>query len=126
RSVVDLDAARVALALFDVDERGLDRLDRAVLESLCRRFGGGPVGLSTLAVAVGEEADTVETVAEPFLVREGLIVRTPRGRAATRQAWDHLGLVPPRSAGVMGSATTSGSDAMLPLPTNDDPGRFSG
>ncbi|MGI8716474.1 MAG: Holliday junction branch migration DNA helicase RuvB, partial [Lapillicoccus sp.] len=86
RGVVDLDAARVALALFDVDERGLDRLDRAVLEALCRRFGGGPVGLGTLAVAVGEESDTVETVAEPFLVREGLIQRTPRGRAATRQA----------------------------------------
>ena len=124
RSVVDLDAARVALALFDVDERGLDRLDRAVLESLCRRFGGGPVGLTTLAVAVGEEADTVETVAEPFLVREGLIVRTPRGRAATQQAWDHLGLVPPRPlAGPGIGGSTTGTDAMLPL---DDPGRFSG
>jgi Holliday junction DNA helicase RuvB len=124
RSVVDLDAARVALALFDVDERGLDRLDRAVLESLCRRFGGGPVGLSTLAVAVGEEADTVETVAEPFLVREGLIVRTPRGRAATQQAWHHLGLVPPRPvAGPALGAPAAGTDAMLPL---EDPGRFSG
>ncbi|MEP6800073.1 MAG: Holliday junction branch migration DNA helicase RuvB, partial [Lapillicoccus sp.] len=74
RSVVDRDAALVALALFDVDDRGLDRLDRAVLEALCRRFNGGPVGLSTVAVAVGEESDTVETVAEPFLVREGFIV----------------------------------------------------
>lgn len=70
-------AARQALELFDVDERGLDRLDRAVLEALCRRFNGGPVGLSTLAVAVGEEPDTVETVAEPYLVREGFMVRTP-------------------------------------------------
>ena len=87
--------ARAALALFDVDEAGLDRLDRAVLSALCSRFGGGPVGLSTLAVAVGEETDTVETVAEPFLVREGFIVRTPRGRLATSQAFAHLGLVPP-------------------------------
>ena len=97
-AVVDLDAALQALALFDVDVRGLDRLDRAVLDALCRRFGGGPVGVSNLAVAVGEEADTVETVAEPFLVREGLIVRTSRGRAATALAWDHLGLTPPSQA----------------------------
>ena len=95
RHVVDEEAAHAALALFDVDDRGLDRLDRAVLDSLCRRFGGGPVGLSTLAVAVGEEADTVETVAEPFLVREGFITRTPRGRAATALAWQHLGLDAP-------------------------------
>ena len=95
RHVVDEEAAHAALALFDVDDRGLDRLDRAVLDALCRRFGGGPVGLSTLAVAVGEEADTVETVAEPFLVREGFIARTPRGRAATALAWQHLGLTPP-------------------------------
>ena len=73
----------------------LDRLDRAVLEALCHRFDGGPVGLTTLAVAVGEEADTVETVAEPYLVREGFIVRTPRGRAATTAAWEHLGTRPP-------------------------------
>ena len=88
---VDLRRGPAALALFDVDDRGLDRLDRAVLEALCRRFGGGPVGLSTLAVAVGEETDTVETVAEPFLVREGFIVRTPRGRAATPPPWDAPG-----------------------------------
>jgi Holliday junction DNA helicase RuvB len=115
----------VALALFDVDERGLDRLDRAVLESLCRRFGGGPVGLTTLAVAVGEEADTVETVAEPFLVREGFMVRTPRGRAATPLAWEHLGLAAPRSAphvGV-GPGRLGAQDAFLPL---DEPGRFGG
>ena len=84
---VDQVAALAALRLFDVDAAGLDRLDRAVLEALCRRFAGGPVGLSTLAVAVGEETDTVETVAEPYLVREGFMVRTPRGRAATRRAW---------------------------------------
>ena len=92
---IDLAAARAALQLYDVDELGLDRLDRAVLETLCRRFGGGPVGLSTLAVAVGEETETVETVAEPYLVREGLLVRTPRGRAATHAAWEHIGMTAP-------------------------------
>ncbi len=120
RHVVDLDSAKVALELFDVDERGLDRLDRAVLEALCRRFSGGPVGLGTLAVAVGEESDTVETVAEPFLVREGLIVRTPRGRAATPQAWRHLGLTPPAASG---DFLAGGQAALLPL---DDEGRFGG
>jgi Holliday junction DNA helicase RuvB len=90
--VLDEAAARAALKVYAVDERGLDRLDRAVLEALCTRFGGGPVGLSTLAVAVGEEPETVETVAEPFLVREGLIGRTPRGRVATPATWRHLGL----------------------------------
>ena len=92
---VDLTAARAALTLFDVDEAGLDRLDRAVLDAMCRRFGGGPVGLSTLAVAVGEEPDTVETVAEPYLVREGFLVRTPRGRTAAPSAWIEMrGMAP--------------------------------
>ena len=95
------DIARRALDLFEVDELGLDRLDRAVLEALCASFGGGPVGLSTLAVAVGEERETVEEVAEPFLVRSGFLARTPRGRVATASAWKHLGLRPPRhSAGL--------------------------
>ena len=89
------EVARAALAVYEVDELGLDRLDRAVLDALVRRFGGGPVGLSTLAVAVGEEAETVEEVAEPFLVRAGLLARTPRGRVATAAAWRHLGLVAP-------------------------------
>src|SRR5690606_18835647 len=80
---LDLRVARAALALYEVDERGLDRLDRAVLDALLRRFRGGPVGLSTLAVSVGEEPETVEVVAEPFLVRAGLIARIPRGRVAT-------------------------------------------
>ncbi len=88
-------AARAALDLYEVDEEGLDRLDRAVLEALVYRYGGGPVGLSTLAVVVGEEAETVEVVAEPFLVRRGLLARTPRGRVATPAAWQHLGLTPP-------------------------------
>ncbi|GAB77499.1 Holliday junction DNA helicase subunit RuvB [Austwickia chelonae] len=98
--VVDHEAATSALSLFDVDPRGLDRLDRAVLSALCLRFGGGPVGLTTLAVAVGEEPDTVETVAEPYLVREGFMIRTPRGRAASELAWAHLGLsAPPETSG---------------------------
>jgi len=93
--VVTAEVAGAALALYDVDEAGLDRLDRAVLDALVRRFGGGPVGLSTLAVAVGEETETVEEVAEPFLVRAGLLARTPRGRVATAAAWSHLGLSAP-------------------------------
>jgi Holliday junction DNA helicase RuvB len=92
---VTLDVAHAALDLYEVDQIGLDRLDRAVLDALCRRFGGGPVGLSTLAVAVGEERETVEEVAEPFLVRQGFLARTPRGRVATRAAWQHLGLAAP-------------------------------
>ena len=92
---ITVEIARAALAVYEVDERGLDRLDRAVLGALLKLFGGGPVGLSTLAVAVGEEAETVEEVAEPFLVREGLLARTSRGRIATAAAWAHLGLTAP-------------------------------
>ncbi len=92
---VSLAVAQAALELYEVDEIGLDRLDRGVLDVLCRRFGGGPVGLSTLAVAVGEERETVEEVAEPFLVRQGFLARTPRGRVATPAAWHHLGLRAP-------------------------------
>jgi Holliday junction DNA helicase RuvB len=87
--------ARDALAVYDVDELGLDRLDRAVLGALVRSFGGGPVGVSTLAVAVGEEPGTVEEVCEPYLVRAGMLARTPRGRVATAAAWAHLGITPP-------------------------------
>jgi holliday junction DNA helicase RuvB len=93
--VVTESLAHAALALFEVDEAGLDRLDRGVLIALCQRFGGGPVGLGTLAVAVGEERETVEEVAEPFLVRAGYLARTPRGRVATPAAWLHLGLAAP-------------------------------
>ncbi|REF38234.1 Holliday junction branch migration DNA helicase RuvB [Thermasporomyces composti] len=96
--VVRLETARAALALYEVDEEGLDRLDRAVLDALCRRFNGGPVGLGTLAVAVGEERETVEEVAEPFLVRKGFLARTPRGRVATQAAWRQLGLTAPADA----------------------------
>jgi holliday junction DNA helicase RuvB len=96
--VITVEVARSALRLYEVDEEGLDRLDRSVLQALLSKFGGGPVGLSTLAVAVGEEPETVEVVAEPFLVRAGLLARTPRGRIATPAAWSHLGMTPPRSA----------------------------
>ena len=96
--VITRDIAKYALEVYDVDELGLDRLDRAVLTALTRSFGGGPVGVSTLAVAVGEEATTVEEVCEPFLVRAGMIARTPRGRVATALAWTHLGMTPPSGA----------------------------
>ncbi|GAA2024554.1 Holliday junction branch migration DNA helicase RuvB [Agromyces tropicus] len=89
----DVEAVRAALDLYDVDALGLDRLDRAVMLTILTRFGGGPVGLNTLAVSVGEEAETIEAVVEPFLVRIGLITRTPRGRMATPMAWRHFGLV---------------------------------
>ena len=87
--------ARAALDMYEVDEMGLDRLDRAVLLALVERFNGGPVGLSTLAIAVGEETETVESVAEPFLVRNGFMARTPRGRIATALGWRHVGHEPP-------------------------------
>ena len=89
--------AAAALDMYAVDGRGLDRLDRSVLTALCTTFGGGPVGLSTLATAVGEEAETVETVAEPFLIREGMVARTPRGRVALPGAWEHLGIAAPEA-----------------------------
>ena len=93
--VVNRRSAREALDLYEVDTLGLDRLDQSVLDVLVHRFGGGPVGLSTLAVAVGEEPETIETVSEPFLVRMGMLLRTPRGRVATAAAWDHLGATRP-------------------------------
>jgi Holliday junction DNA helicase RuvB len=89
------DDALKALLMYEVDEKGLDRLDRGVLLALIDRFNGGPVGLSTLAIAVGEEAETVESVAEPFLVRNGLMARTPRGRVATQAGYSHVGRTPP-------------------------------
>ncbi len=87
-----LPAVQAALELYDVDPLGLDRLDRAVMQTILSRFDGGPVGLNTLAVSVGEESETIESVVEPFLVRIGLLTRTPRGRVATRQAWTHFGV----------------------------------
>jgi Holliday junction DNA helicase RuvB len=92
---ISLIDSQAALEMYEVDELGLDRLDRAVLTALIERFNGGPVGLSTLAIAVGEEIETVESVAEPFLVRNGFMARTPRGRVATSQGWLHIGRTPP-------------------------------
>jgi Holliday junction DNA helicase RuvB len=93
--VVTEEAAEAALELLQVDDQGLDRLDREILRVICAMFGGGPVGLSTLAVAVGEEQDTIEDVYEPYLLQRGLLERTPRGRVATRRAFAHLGLDAP-------------------------------
>ncbi|MGN6443839.1 Holliday junction branch migration DNA helicase RuvB [Amnibacterium sp.] len=92
--IADHEAVQAALALYDVDQDGLDRLDRAVLDAILERFDGGPVGLSTLAASVGEEQDTIASVVEPFLVRMGLLTRTPRGRVATATAWRRTGRVP--------------------------------
>ena len=94
---VTAEAAQAALQMLEVDERGLDRLDREILRAICVQFQGGPVGLSTLAVAVGEEQDTIEDVYEPYLLKEGLIKRTPRGRVASADAFAHLALDPPSS-----------------------------
>ena len=97
---IDLATASEGLKLFGVDERGLDKVDRAILSAICERFDGGPVGLSTLAICVGEQTETVEDVYEPFLIQEGLLMRTPRGRVATPAAWAHLGVpVPPSRVG---------------------------
>ncbi len=93
--IVTAAAAQAALDLLQVDHEGLDRLDREILRAICEKFGGGPVGLSTLAVAVGEEQDTIEDVYEPYLLQRGLLERTPRGRCATRRAYAHLSLQAP-------------------------------
>ncbi|MGQ0520091.1 MAG: Holliday junction branch migration DNA helicase RuvB [Actinomycetota bacterium] len=99
--VVTRATAADGLALFGVDDAGLDKVDRSVLSALCSRFGGGPVGLSTLAVSIGEEAETLEDVYEPFLLQLGMLKRTPRGRVAMPAAWHHLGLTPPQAAAVL-------------------------
>ena len=96
--IIDLEAAKEGCTLFGVDELGLDRLDRQLLETLCVRFAGRAVGLSTLAVSVGEEPETIEDVYEPFLLSAGLVMRTPRGRVAAPAAWTHLGLPEPQKA----------------------------
>ena len=95
---ITAEVAADGLALFGVDDRGLDKVDRAVLANLCGQFGGGPVGLSTLAISVGEQPETVEDVYEPFLITQGMIARTPRGRVALAGAYEHLGLAPPPAA----------------------------
>ena len=98
---IDAGVAADGLAFFGVDELGLDKASRAVIESVCKRFGGGPVGLSTLAISVSEPTETVEDVYEPYLIQQGLLMRTPRGRVATPAAYAHLGMVSP--AAVAGS-----------------------
>ncbi len=97
---ITTELARAALELYEVDHLGLDRVDRAILSLICERFSGGPVGLSTLAIAIGEEAETVEDVYEPYLLQQGLLNRTPRGRVATPATWRHLGLDPPDPTGI--------------------------
>ena len=92
---VSKDVARDGLKVFGVDERGLDKVDRAILNAICRQFHGGPVGLSTLAISVGEQPETVEDMYEPFLIQQGLLARTPRGRVAMPAAYAHLGMAPP-------------------------------
>jgi holliday junction DNA helicase RuvB len=106
---IDRDTARRGLELFQVDELGLDKVDRAILAAMCSKFGGGPVGLSTLAVAVGEAPETVEDMYEPFLLQLGMVMRTPRGRVATPPAWLHIGLPVPEST------ATGGGDPMAPI-----------
>jgi len=93
--------AHAALELLEVDELGLDRLDRAILRTICEKFAGGPVGLSTLSVAVGEERDTIEDVYEPYLLQLGMLKRTARGRTATARAFEHLQLAPPPVAAAL-------------------------
>ena len=95
---IDADVAAGALAMLEVDEAGLDRADRALLDTVATKFAGGPVGLSTLAIAIGEEPDTIEDVLEPYLLQQGLLKRTPRGRVLTQRAYDHLGLPAPEGA----------------------------
>jgi len=108
--VIKLNHAQSALKIYEVDEVGLDRLDKSVLSVLVKNFNGGPVGVSTLAMAVGEEIETIESLAEPFLVRMGFIARTPRGRVATAAGWAHLGIKPPLSAHIGTDATLFDQD----------------
>ena len=98
-SRIDEDTARTGLAVFGVDERGLDKVDRAILTAICKQFHGGPVGLSTLAISIGEQPETVEDMYEPFLIQQGMLARTPRGRVAMAAAYEHIGLTPPSPGG---------------------------
>jgi Holliday junction DNA helicase RuvB len=93
---IDAGTAREGLQVFGVDDRGLDKVDRAILGALCQQFRGGPVGLSTLAISVGEQPETVEDMYEPFLIQHGFLDRTPRGRVATAREYEYFGLTPPR------------------------------
>jgi Holliday junction DNA helicase RuvB len=101
RDLIDAEVAASALEMLEVDAQGLDRSDRALLDTVASKFAGGPVGLSTLAVAVGEEADTIEDVLEPYLLQQGLLKRTPRGRVITPRAYEHLGMQVPDAARIL-------------------------
>ncbi|MDP9464340.1 MAG: Holliday junction branch migration DNA helicase RuvB, partial [Actinomycetota bacterium] len=92
---ISVGTARDGLKLFGVDGRGLDKVDRAILSAICKQFHGGPVGLSTLAISIGEQPETVEDMYEPFLIQQGMLARTPRGRVAMAAAYEHIGLMPP-------------------------------
>jgi Holliday junction DNA helicase RuvB len=94
---VNIESVTHALDLYQIDSEGLDRLDIAVLKAVINNYAGGPVGLNTLSAIIGEEPETVETVCEPYLVREGFLIRTPKGRMATAKGWEHLGKQPPRT-----------------------------
>ncbi|MFT7597289.1 MAG: Holliday junction DNA helicase RuvB [Acidimicrobiales bacterium] len=121
---VDLEAASDGLALFGIDERGLDKIDRRLLENICVHFGGGPVGLSTLAISLAEPAETVEDVIEPFLIQQGLLMRTPRGRVALPAAWRHLGKQPPDDAPQPGVHLREGEATLFeqdPVPDSPSP-----
>ena len=111
-TVIDEDVARDGLEFFGVDHRGLDKATRAVLIALCEMFKGGPVGLKTLAISVSEPTETVEDVYEPYLIQQGFLMRTPKGRMATASAWEHVGLTPPMES----------PDKSLPPGLFDDPG----
>ena len=96
---ISKDIAHKALAMLDVDPQGFDVMDRKLLEAVIHRFDGGPVGLDNIAASIGEERDTIEDVIEPYLIQQGFLQRTPRGRIATAAAYRHLGVVPPKNAG---------------------------
>jgi Holliday junction DNA helicase RuvB len=101
--VITEDVARAALAMLDVDQFGLDDMDARILKVIIEKFEGGPVGVSTISAAIGEDASTLEEVYEPFLVQQGFLQRTPRGRVATPMAYRHFGYVPPSIASVQGA-----------------------
>jgi Holliday junction DNA helicase RuvB len=98
---IDLEITRIALGALDIDSRGLDQMDNKILSTIIHKFNGGPVGLNTIATAVSEDSGTIEEVYEPFLIKEGFLKRTPRGREATPLAWSHLGATPPQEAGTL-------------------------
>ena len=114
---IDTDIASAALAMLEVDPQGLDLMDRKLLEAIIHKFDGGPVGVDSLAAAIGEERDTIEDVIEPFLIQQGVLQRTPRGRIATQSTWRHLGLTPPRSSGATGELFGGGGADPMRGPT---------